>query len=352
MKRKQFLKILVGTAAVQLTPSWAEEPAATPAQPYSKQVPTTPFDAPAGSWTLAVLPDTQYYSRSFPEVFTRQTEWLVRHRETHRIQFVAHEGDLVNNPTHKDQWENARKSMGVLMDARLPFSVLPGNHDLGTQDGGKTDSRITLLNDYFKVADYKNSENFGVFEADRIENSWHEITTPTGKHLLFALEFGPRDEVLAWANDLAAKRDTHKVIVVTHAYLSDKSTRFQAGNPPEYPFMATGSVNDGQQTWEKFISKNRNIQLVLNGHVCGTGVGRLTSEAPGGNRVHQLLANFQDNSPKDSGTVHPARGYGGGGFMRLLRYLPDGQTVQVKTYSPWYDQWLVEPEHQFDLKLA
>ncbi len=356
MKRRTFLKTLVGVvaSASPLTRLLGADEAVP--RPFVKSIPTTPFEAPEGTWTLAVLPDTQFYSRGFPETFVRQTEWIVAHQKIHRIQFVAHEGDLVNNPTQTEQWQNAQKAMKVLSDGGIPFSILPGNHDLGTQEEGSTNDRTTLLNTYFHETDYKNSAAYGLFESGKMENSWHEFTAPTGKYLVVALEFGPRDEVLDWANHVVAGKADHKVIVVTHAYLNASSKRDDwtidkpaksFGNPKAYPLAKVGSVNDGQDVWSKFTSKHPGIFLVMNGHVCDSGTGYLKSSAEDGHSVHQILANYQDNSPKAAGTVVPPRGYGGGGYLRLLQFQPNGKSVQVKTYSPWYDEWLKEPNQEF-----
>jgi hypothetical protein len=155
----------------------------------------------------------------YPEVFLRQTEWIAANREKHNIRFVAHEGDLVNNPTITEQWERAQKAMKVLVDASVPFSVVLGNHDSGTQHEGRTNSRVTLLNNYFQESDYRNSEAHALFEPGKMENSWHEFSSPAGKYLVLALEFGPRDEVLAWANDVLTQKSDHKVFIITHAFL-------------------------------------------------------------------------------------------------------------------------------------
>lgn len=353
MRRRAFLKTL--GAAVAVAPlaleSWAQASASpTPPPPHAPRVPEIPFDAPPGTWTLVVLPDTQNLAKDFPEAYVRQTEWIVGHRERHDIRFVIHEGDLTNNNT-PEQWENARDAMRRLSDAGVPYALLPGNHDLGP--GGKCTDRTTLLNDYFNVRDYRHSPAVGFFEAGKMENSWHEVPTPAGNLLVLALEFGPRDAVLAWANEVVASHPEHWVIVATHAYLYADNTRYdlekyavtQRWSPRSYPLatLGVGEVNDGEQIWQKFVSKHRNIQFVLNGHVLNDGAGYLLSEGAHGQRVHQLLANYQ-------AAVEPRRPYGGGAYLRLMQFLPD-RTVRVKTYSPWLDAWLTDPEQQFTLSL-
>ncbi|NLE38560.1 MAG: hypothetical protein GX621_11095 [Pirellulaceae bacterium] len=52
-----------------------------------------------GSWTMIILPDTQYYAESFPHIFHAQTEWIAAHKDSHNIQMVIHEGDRTNRQT-------------------------------------------------------------------------------------------------------------------------------------------------------------------------------------------------------------------------------------------------------------
>ncbi len=328
-------------------------PLPAPPREPTATVPILTATAPEGSWTLAVLPDTQYYSQGYPEVFVRQTGWIAKNRNALRILFVTHEGDITNNNT-PGQWEAARTAMRQLSDTGVPYALAVGNHDLGTR--GKTDNRETLLNVYFSEKDYRNSEAFGLFEPGKLENSWHRFGTPTGPFLLLALEFGPRNEVIDWANRVIAQHRDCSVILVTHAYLTGRGERTrnlpdkkQAGNPKNYPYASRESVNDGEDLWQKLISKHPNVVLVLGGHFTGNG-GKAYRVDPGagGQKVHQIFANYQD-SGKDKGTVKPPRGFGGGGYLKLLRF--SGNRVEVKSYSPWYDHWLEEPGQQLELEL-
>ena len=68
-----------------------------------------------GSWTMAVIPDTQYYARNDNDapLFTEMTQWLVDYREKMNIRLVLHLGDIVDRNTVQ-QWTNAKKSLKVL----------------------------------------------------------------------------------------------------------------------------------------------------------------------------------------------------------------------------------------------
>lgn len=353
MNRRDFLKPLGAAALAAAAPrlGWSQENNDLP--PFAEKVPETPFEAPDGTWTLAVFPDTQNLARLEPRVLNRQCEWVAANHKRHNIRFVTQLGDITdfNSPP---EWENARKAFTILREAGVAFSLTPGNHDLGER--GRTTDRSTLMNEYFQPADYKNSPAVHYFEEGRMENTAHEIDTPWGKFLFIALEFGPRDAVLEWANKLAAQHKDHTVAVSTHAHLYYDSTRYdwdkygkkQTWNPKDYPFAkdpaAVGGINDGEDVWKKLLSRHANIRFIFNGHVLGTGTGYRVDEGEHGQRIHQMLANYQMGAG-------PARPYHGGGYFRLLRFLPDKKTIQVKSYSPWLDHWLTESNHQFEITL-
>ncbi|TLD72210.1 hypothetical protein FEM03_02310 [Phragmitibacter flavus] len=344
INRRAFLKPLalsvIPASAFSQTPSLP---------PHAQTVPTTPFDAPPGTWTLAVFPDTQNLTDKAPEVFIRQTEWVAAHKASHDIRFVMHLGDITDH-NRPDQWQNARKAYDILHQAKIPYSLLPGNHDLGPD--GKAADRSTLLNDYFKPTDYSNSSTVHYFEPGKLENTAHTISTPTGELLIIALEFGPRDAVIQWADKIAAGHPNHFIIASTHAYLFHDDTRYhlekygkeQKWNPKTYPLAKATDVNEGEDLWQKLLSRHPNIHFMLSGHVLGDGTAHLISPGKAGQNIHQILSNYQAG-------VDPKRPYQGGGYFRLMQFLPDKKTVRIKTYSPWMDQFLTEPNQQFEVTL-
>ncbi len=327
----------------------------------AKHTPSTPYDAPSGSWTLVVLPDTQFYAHSYPEVFFRQTEWIAAHKETHDIRFVAHEGDVVHRNCD-DQWEIAQQAMRLLNHAGIPYSISPGNHDIGDPKAPSSASnRTTLLNDYFRAGDYSHNNACGFFESGKLENSWQIVLSPTVPYVIIALEFGPRDSVLEWANSIVSQHADARVIALTHAYLYSDSTRYdwslhgreQKWNPKQYGIAEAGHVNDGAEIWQKFIVNHPNMEFVLSGHVGFSGTGYLSSVGCKAQAVHQILANYQCNPANPGevgGNVRPFWPYGGGGWLRLMQFLPGDHTVRIRTYSPWLDRWQEQPDQEFIIR--
>jgi hypothetical protein len=107
-------------------------------------------------------------------------------------------------------------------------------------------------------------------------------------------------------------------------------------NPHEY--RTPGGVHDGEELWQMLVRKH-DFAFTLNGHVLGDGTGYLASKNDGGRTTHQILQNYQ------------MRRLGGESYLRLLEFLPDKRTVRVRTYSPLYDKYMLEPDQQFSLAM-
>ncbi|MBN1123527.1 MAG: metallophosphoesterase [Sedimentisphaerales bacterium] len=298
------------------------------------------------SWSLVILPDTQVYARLYPGLFHLQTQWILENKDKLNIVYALQNGDVTDNNV-PNQWQHASEAFGRL-DGHVPYAISLGNHDFGPK--GSTKDRTTLANDYFPVSRFKNMPTFGgVMEKGKIDNTFHRFRTAGQDYLLLCFEFGPRNEVLEWANQIIEKHPHHKVIVMTHAYLYSDSSRYdwatkgesQSWNPHNYPIgkSDTTTVNDGQEMWDKLIKPHPNIFMTINGHVLNDGLGYLVSEGDSGNIVHQMLVNFQ---------MLPV---GGEAWLRILTFHADGKSIQVKDYSPLYDKFNTAADNQFIIPL-
>ncbi len=343
LKRRQFLKAGFALPFANMLSGVAE---ASDLEESMKQgAPPLPGE---GSFTLAVLPDTQKYCNGHPEEFLAQTRWLVENKNARRIQAVLHLGDITdhNNPP---QWEIAQKAMSQL-DGHLPYFFVPGNHDYS--DKGRGTDRSTLLNNYFPVTKFEELATFGGTydkEPASMTNSYHLFSAGGREFLVIGLEFGPRADVVRWAKEVAAKHADREAILITHAYTYYDETRYdwkkfgekQRWNPHTYGVGKgrDGDVMDGEELWQNLVSKHENFIITLNGHVLEDGLGKVTSATPGGRDVHQLLVNFQ------------MKPNGGDGWLRLMEFTPK-RTVEVYDYSPTLDLTNLGDQNRFSLKLA
>jgi hypothetical protein len=301
-----------------------------------------------GSFTVAVLPDTQMYCERSPAGFLAQTKWLVENKQARKIAAVLHLGDITNRNS-PEQWNVAQQAMCQL-DGHLPYFMAPGNHDYSA--GGRATDRSTLLNEYFPLTKFKKMPTFGGTydkEPDSMTNSYHLFTAGGRNFLVIALEFGPRADVVRWANEVAAKHANREAILITHAYTYFNDTRYdwnkygtkQSWNPHSYGVAKSSGddVMDGEELWRNLVSKHENFILTLNGHVLNDGLGRVTTQTPGGRDVHQLLVNFQ------------MKPHGGDGWLRLLEFTPAGK-VEVYDYSPTLDRTNLSEQNRFALELG
>jgi ABC-type Fe3+-siderophore transport system permease subunit len=285
---------------------------------------------------IVVLPDTQFYSEKYPDISVAQTEWIKENEKKMNIIFVVHEGDLTNDNS-EEQWRIADRAMSVL-DGVVPYCVAIGNHDMGP--GGSEGSRDTrLFNRFFGVSRFKDMPSYRGHFGESNENCYHSFAVSGMKFLILCLEFGPREEVLEWADEVVSRHKDHRVIVVTHCYMYLHDTRVGKGNIWG-PRLSGFPGNSGEETWEKFVRKHKDIFLVLSGHIPVVGVGRLTSPGDDGNRVHQLLANYQ------------MKENGGNGWLRIMKFVPEANEIRVTTYSPVLKEYAADEDSKFELDYA
>lgn len=112
------------------------------------------------------------------------------------------------------------------------------------------------------------------------------------KYLVLALEFYPRDAALRWAQGVVSRFSDHEVIIATHSCVDQGNTFVEAGDtrgPRDYGLKDGDS---GRQLFEKLVGKNRNVIMVVNGHI--QGVGRLARKNDHGRVVPHMLSNFRD----------------------------------------------------------
>ncbi len=289
-------------------------------------------------FSIVVLSDTEGYlgNIAYPELFSAQTDWITRNVEKLSIKFVLHLGDIVGN-NNEEEWDLADEILGVLDDV-IPYGLVVGDHDLGP--GGRAANRQSLLFDkYFSPKRFDGRKWYGGNFRDNNQYSYQFFEMGKLKFMVVCLAFGPTDEALKWANHLVTRHGDHRVIVATHCYLNADDTRVgdgDRGNPKSY---GCGG-NDADAIWEKFVSRHKNVFLVLGGHVLGDGLGRLSSVGKNGNTVHQLLANYQ--MQRD----------GGDGWLRILRFRPKENKILVRTYTPWRRKYASDEQNQFELDYA
>ncbi len=335
---------------------------------------TTSFSpSPDAAWSMVFFPDTQNYVKSQTEqpALVGMAQWVHDNRAAWNIQLLLQGGDIVNKNSNESpasgenastlQWQNAQSAISVL-NGKVPYIMSAGNHDFGTNNA---ENRNTRLNDFFQASDNSLVDPAqggilqGFFEPGKLENAYYELTAPDGREMvIFSLEWGPRQQVVNWANQIAgqAKFADHTAVLLTHAYMYHDGARHdwnrnldadpnndQGGNPHDADVYDTANdpdgTHDGEELWNELVKQQGNFELVFNGHIGGDGTGNLASTADAGNEVQQMGFNSQFETN------------GGNGWIRVLEFMEDGRTVRVRTYSPLLDFVRTNPENEFFFEL-
>ncbi len=318
-----------------------------------------PDPAPEGSFTIVVIPDTQGYkglkAKGTPEssepitnpVFEKHVKWIKDHLQEQRIVFVSHVGDIVDK-NDKGQWQVARQCMDVLHGV-VPYSITVGNHDMkGSGDSSNFQS-------FFGAERFRDFPWYaGSFEPARPTpersgnnaNS-HQLFSAGGMDFIhLSLECNAPDDVLAWADALLTKYASRKAIITTHMDLGilDKPKTEEGFIHDPKGRMRWIKIhgklgNTAEQMWEKLYRKHANLGLIFCGDQSRCTAMKLDSTGDHGNVVHALLSDYTSSGP-----------------LRLYRFLPKENRVQVMTYDTTLDEMTQttryvkdQTEHQFSL---
>ena len=357
---------------------------------------SAPSCAKDTGFTIAAIPDTQNYidythqtAEGFKfdadRMFLDQMQFIADHTRSNGgdIAFVTALGDVWQHQTkHIDPEHEARGFKWVanpimdrmfaptekvttveiptarngyaLIAGKVPLSVVPGNHD---HDAMWTDAN------HPPAAVFKDMSSLGMLHAGGLDNfrslfgadqplfkgkPWYvashdggadsaQIFTAGGYTFLhIGLRFDAPNASLEWAAKVIAEHPGLPTIISTHDYLTNEGERVP--NPIIDNHAVDPDDNTPQMMWDKLISRNDQIFLVLCGHEHGQALRVDDNRA--GNKVWQVLADYQDRRQTaiDAGAkLQQGEGIGDG-WLRLMRFDMAGETpvIHVQTYSTHY----------------
>lgn len=376
LARRDFISLAAGATASLAVPSTGR---AAPAAIAIGDFPDPAIGPGGNGWTTVVFPDTQNYAKFAKNqpIFEQMTRWVADHTNPWNIGLALHVGDLVEqndiaegggrgwgDQNGDEQWASAKRALKSL-DGIIPVIIATGNHDYGERNA---ENRRTQFNNHFGLTDnplIANGHGQGswlestanAFGANTLENAAFTIDPPHGPPwLVIALEWGPRKSTVQWAASLLARKEfaSHRAILLVHSYLNDDNQRCgdksRPGNAHWYPTGKSGDTHDGEDLWRELVQPARQIELVVCGHVMGRHTGYRSDANHHHRTVHQMLFNAQG-----LGGGSDERGNGGDGWLRLLTLQPDGQTLDIRTFSPFLlsqgkDPWRRGIDHSFTLR--
>ena len=332
--------------------------------------PVRPALSDERSFSMILIPDPQSYIKfdANQPLFELQTAWVANSLQSLKVEGVLCTGDLVEqneiriadgvngNQTSEEQWKAVSRAFERL-DNKVSYVICTGNHDYGYKS---SENRFCHFPDYFpseRNACWKKSlvsVGLNYKGIPTLENAAYEFVTDTwGKLLVVSLEFAPRDEAIEWARNLteSKKYKDHKVILLTHSYMSPKAVRHIKEN------YLVSPANYGQAIWDKLVYPSSNICMVICGHECEiVDYQGQVSFRQDKNKAGKMIPQMMFNAQTADGQWH---GNGGDCWIRLMEFLPDGKSISVRTFSPLFaispvtcdKAWRTESYDQFTITI-
>jgi hypothetical protein len=315
--------------------------------------------ATEGTFSVAVIPDTQHYRRSAEDpdtageptvtnaVFESYVDWIASNAARQRIVFASHVGDIVDVNNHQ-QWSVARQMMDRL-HGRVPYGISVGNHDM-VRSGDST-----LFQEYFPASRFEDFEWYGgcfhspVGRSATSGNNANSFQLFSGESLDFIilhLECNAPDDVLAWADAVLEQHASRRAMITTHMGLGPRDKPKEAD---DYFTAPKGRMtwkkchgdrgNSPQQMWDKCFCKHANLFLICCGDQSRTQAMHQSSKGNNGNIVHEILSDYGSHG------------------QRMMTFLPRQNRIEVRTWNPQTDKLCEETkivrdtsQHQFDLE--
>lgn len=296
-------------------------------------------------YSIAIIPDQQYLTATWVDTLNGMYTWIGDNVEKENIKMVINLGDITDNNS-SEHWRRAKHAHSLLGD-KVPCLYVAGNHDYGTPY-----RNLINMNNYFPLSMFKKYDTYGgSYSEDKglkndVANIWQEFEVGGIKYLLLSLEFGPRDKVLEWANEVVAAHPCHQVIVATHGYMNYDGTLLDGNDTyvaPSYGFVKsdTEPANDAAGMWDKFVKKHENIIMVLSGHIFASdNIVMRTDIGDNGNEVRQFLIDAQALDQRASGL----------GMVAMMNFSNGGKDVEVTYYCTKTGKYL-NYENQFTINV-
>lgn len=306
---------------------------------YSRKVASV---SNAPDFTVIALPDTQYYSENVggnrAAIFSAQTDWIVSQKDFLNIAFVMHLGDVTDhgdNPATRDtEWANATNAMyrlenpsTTMLPQGIPYVMSVGNHDQypnGDDDNGST----IYFNTFFGVHPQTGVNHFagktyygGTSEPTKADNNYTLFSASGLDFIVISLEYSatPDKADLDWADSLLKAYPNRRGIMVSHHTVN-------TGNPATFSPM-------GRAMYDA-LKNNPNLIMMHGGHIHGEGQRVDTFQ---GRAVHSILADYQ------------SRANGGDGWLRIMKFKPSMDEVEIQTYSPTRDEYETDANSAFTI---
>lgn len=295
----------IKSAQVDNTAPEQKAPAAPTIEPTATAAPTPePTPVQPAFFTIAWMSDTQAYTAANSDVMSRMTQWVSDTRQEYNTVLAVHTGDMVYNAYREYEWQNALAAFANLPDG-MHIVTCAGNHD-----------ELPDYDTHTPYLDQRPDTDFNLAHAfdDKGYDYFMTFTAGGVPIIVFSLTYGMEADAADWINEICKQYSDHYAILCLHNYL----------------FLG-GYSSVGKRLVERVVKQSPNIRLVLCGHERGMKYIPETLDDNGDGTpdrtVHQMMMNVQDDQTN------------GVGFLRLLKFNPQADTIEAVTYSPVLDRY-------------
>ena len=260
-----------------------------------------------------------------------------------------------NDPPLTGEWENAKEAVLQLNQARIPYSLVRGNHD------------DYMIDDYFNVPEYtdqfkgcggffsdsdakhptlrekNNPEGYVYWSAvtgyhrESIVNSYKTVEICGIKYLFVTVDFNPTEKVFEWLDGILGEYPDHLAIVATHSFINKKAEiRTSEKGDTMFPFGFTAD-----KLWKTVLKKHKNLIMVACGHVDALNPVCRVETGDHGNKVHIFMINPQGYDTKEAEDGSILKGIQDTGMVLYMNFSADGARVTFDNYATLLDKLLL-----------
>lgn len=204
---------------------------------------------------IAIFGDIQYYTnKTYIGLYKHSVDWiLAQYTRGTNFACVLHTGDITQK-NEISSWSLFHTATDDLAKKILYVSMI-GDHDYSW------DGQFIIGRDYTHFSDYMDFENThscieAMYEPGKMENIVVRNTIHGERYDILALEFGPRPEVVEWANQWVSSHSDLKYILMNHEYLEAGGGRRTEGLKCAARLRKCSTFLTPEQVWDSLVKVN------------------------------------------------------------------------------------------------
>lgn len=275
------------------------------------------------AYSFSIVGDIQSLNYHYPEKLPTLYNWIKNNAAATKMKACIGLGDITDK-NQQAEYDRAKTEFKKL-NGVVPYTFIRGNHD-----------KLDMYKQNFSYSDWSQYVT-GSYDNTTMLNTYYKFQVGSIKYMIISLDFALKDEHLEWADQLIASNPDHHVIVTTHIYMNSSGNYY---NIDTMNGKGYGVENNGEDLWEKVLSKHENVVMMICGHNPTEKVYYKNQKGVNGNVVAEFLIDPQDMDED----------YGGLGMVAMFYFSEDGKNVQIRYYSTIKDAYFL-PTNQYNVLL-